>query len=183
MSAIGYLNDDTKKDKNDPFAQLKFVFNENKNSGTPLFKIFQKNFDSSTENYAVVIKNLKNNETFNFNEHKSFQTGSLYKLWVMAASFDQIKQGNLKEDEILSDDVSTLNKEFNISDDLAELTEGKVTLTVKDALFQMITISHNYAAYLLTDKIKLSTIKNYLKNNKFNESNVGEDLPSSTASD
>lgn len=183
LSAIGYLSSGKKNDKNDPFPQLKFVFNASKNTDTPLAKIFKKNFNNSIGNYAIAIKNLKSNESFYFNERQSFQTGSLYKLWVMGASFDQIKQGNLKKDEVLSDDVSALNSEFNISDDLAELTEGTVTLSVKDALYQMITISHNYAAYLLTKRVKLSTLKNYLKNNKFNESNVGDDLPSATASD
>lgn len=183
LSAIGYLSSGEKKAKNDPFSQLKFVFNANKTTDTPLAKIFKKNFDNSIGDYAVAIKNLKTNETFYFNEHKSFQTGSLYKLWVMAAVFDQIKKGNLTNGEVLTEDVDTLNEQFHIPEDTAELTEGTVTLSVKDALYQMITISHNYAALLLSKKIKVSLIRKYIIDNQFSESNVGEDLPTSTASD
>ena len=135
--------------------------------------------------YAVTIKNLKTNESYSVNEHKSFESGSLYKLWIMATVYKQIQEGNLSEDQELSDDVTNLNSKFNIDPDTAELTDGQITLTVKDALTQMITISHNYAALLLTEQIKLSSVAAFLKINGFNESAVGTDQsqPTTTASD
>lgn len=135
--------------------------------------------------YAVSIKNLKNNQSYNLNEHKSFDTGSLYKLWVMAETFEQIQSGDLSEDEILSEDVSVLNSKFNIPDDQAELTDGTITLSVDDALNQMITISHNYAALLLTERIGLSSVDTFLKANGFKESKVGINYenPTTTAAD
>lgn len=135
--------------------------------------------------YGVVIKNLKTDETYYINEHKIFETGSLYKLWVMASVYEQIQDGKLTEDEVISDDVAVINREFNISPDWAELSEGTVTFSVRDALSQMITISHNYAALLLTKKIKLSAVAVFLKEKGFIESSVGTsgDSPMSTASD
>lgn len=135
--------------------------------------------------YAVVVKSLKTPEVYFLNEHKSFEAGSLYKLWIMAESFEQIQNGSLKEDEILSEEVATLNNKFNISDEAAELTEGMVTLSVSDAINQMITISHNYAAMLLTRRIKLSTVDGFLQKNGFSESKVGinTDSPTTTAAD
>ena len=111
--------------------------------------------------YGVFIKNLNDKETYVLNEHEEFDAGSLYKLWVMAQTFKLIESGDLKEDLVLTDTIPSLNKKFSISDEFAELTEGSITLTVSSALNQMITISHNYAALLLTAKIRLSSVDSY----------------------
>lgn len=132
--------------------------------------------------YAVVIKNLKTNDSYYLNEHQEFEAGSLYKLWVMAVVYEKIKNGNLKEDEKLSADIATLNKKFNIDPDEAELKEGGVTMTTSDALNQMITISHNYAALLLTDRVGNSSLSKFLKEYGFNNSKTGQP-PKTTASD
>ena len=123
--------------------------------------------------YGVIVKNLRTGEKYYSNEHKVYKAGSLYKLWIMAAVYQSIQNGELKEDEQLSQEVEVLNDKFAIEGEAAELTEGTITLTVGDALKQMITISHNYAALLLTEKIKLSTVAKYLKEKGFNESKVG----------
>jgi len=49
----------------------------------------------------------------------------------------------------------------------------------------MITISHNYAALLLTEKLKLSQVALWLESNNFNNSKVGTDgaTPTTTPSD
>lgn len=140
--------------------------------------------DSKGE-YGIVIKNLKTGEAYKTNDHQVFESGSLYKLWVMATVFQQIQTGKLKEEEVLSEDISVLNENFSIDPEEAELTEGTITLTVHDALSQMITISHNYAALLLTQKIKLSTVAAFLRANSLTESAVGADgdSPITTPSD
>lgn len=150
-----------------------------------LSTIIQNSLTDSTGTYGVYIKNLQDNQSFYQLEHKSFKTGSLYKLWIMAVVYDQIQKGVLTEDQILSADIRTLNQKFDIDPDLAELTDGSITLSVQSALNQMITISHNYAALLLTEKVKLSTIATFLSQNGFKQSSVGTDgsNPTSTASD
>lgn len=158
-----------------------FVSSQNQN----LRKEIDKSLQGTNGTYAIVVKNLKNNESYLLNEHKVFEAGSLYKVWVMAEVFNQIQKGEIKEDEVLSSDIVTLNKKFNISSDSAELTDGGITLSVKNALNQMITISHNYAAMLLTEKIRLSKVASFLERNGFNESKVGINggSPTTTASD
>lgn len=136
--------------------------------------VLEKALAGSKGTYGVVVKNLKKEESYYFNEHKVFEQGSLYKIWIMAEAFSQIENGKLKEDEILSEDVSVLNDRFNISSASAELTDGMITLDVKAALTQMITISHNYAALMLAEKVKLSNVKAFLESNHFNESTLGE---------
>lgn len=145
-----------------------------------LEKTITKVLEGSKGKYSIVVKNLKTGESFSINSHKPNKTGSLYKLWVMATVFNQIQNGKLTEDEILSEDIQDLNYKFSIASEEAELTEGKITLTVHDALQQMITISHNYAALLLTEKIKLSSVKSFLEKNGFLESKVSDSAPIST---
>lgn len=131
--------------------------------------------------YGIAIKNLKNGQSYYVNEHRVFEASSLYKLWIMAVVYQQIQDGKLTEDQVLSEDAATLNQKFNIDPDFAEQTEGTITFAVRDALYQMITISHNYAALLLTEKIKLSSVATFLKENGFTESTVGTTGGSPTA--
>lgn len=132
--------------------------------------------------YGIVIKNLKTGQTYYYNEHRVFDTGSLYKIWVMSSTFSQIEKGKLKESEVLSQEIAILNDKFDIDSEDAELTTGTISLSVLSAIKQMITISHNYAALLLTEKIKVSTIKSFLTQNNFKESSVGQP-PKTTAYD
>jgi beta-lactamase class A len=143
------------------------------------------NLKDQKQNYAFVIKNLDTGERYYLNEHKTFETASLYKLWVMGATYRQIENGTLEKDEVLSSSVEELNRIFNIASESAELTEGDISWTVETALRNMITISDNYSALLLSSKLKISTVTAFLRSNGLTESKVGttENNPISTASD
>lgn len=147
--------------------------------------IVQNTLKETKGTYGIVIKNLKTGETYMENEHQIFEPGSLYKLWVMAATYEQVSQDKLKLDQTLSENVTTLNQKFNIDPEDAELKTGTITYTIENALTQMITISHNYAALILTAKLRLSYIAEFLQKNGFNESTVGTTgkPPSATPSD
>jgi beta-lactamase class A len=152
------------------------------NSVSKLDSIVNKALSGSQGSYSIAIKNLKTGETYYKNEHASFQSASLYKLWVMAATYKQIKDGKLKETDVLSEEIPVLNDKFNIASESAERTDGTITLSVGSALKQMITISHNYAALLLTSKIKLTSLKSFLETGGFTQSSIGEP-PKTTAAD
>ncbi len=145
----------------------------------------EKALEGTKGSYGIFIKNVKTNAVFTRNEHTSFDAASLYKLWIMAVAYNQIESGRLKKEQTLSQDVKVLNEKFDIASEAAEMTEGKVTLTVSEALEKMITISDNYAALLLAEKVRLSTVKDYLKDKGFNESTVDTNgsTPKTTASD
>ncbi|MCR4306008.1 MAG: class A beta-lactamase-related serine hydrolase, partial [Candidatus Daviesbacteria bacterium] len=85
-------------------------------------------------------------------------------------------------DDSLTGDIATLNRKFNIASDSAELKEGSMSFTVKSALRQMITISHNYAALMLTEKVKVSRVREWLTKNGFNASSVRTEDTSSPVS-
>lgn len=135
--------------------------------------------------YAISIKSLNEEDSYNLNEHKVYTAASLYKLWVMAAAYQQIQEGKLKQDEVLSSDIAKLNARFKIASEDAELKEGAISATVKESLTQMITISHNYSALLLTQRVGVTNIINFLKENGFTESSlVGKNgLPTISAYD
>lgn len=118
-----------------------------------LKKVVARVLQQQEGKYAVFIKDLISKESFSQNENDSFSSASLYKLWVMAAAFEQIKQGKIKEDDPLVADVAALNKKFDFDKDEAEFQGGSIEFSIKSAINQMITISHNYAALALLDKI------------------------------
>jgi len=124
--------------------------------------------------YGIVVKNLKTGESYFLNEHKTYEPASLYKLWVMTTAFEQLEKGDLKEDEVLSEDVQVLNDKFHIDSENAQLKEGTITLRVSDALNLMIDNSDNYAALLLAERIRNANIQKYLENHGFEESSLGE---------
>lgn len=123
--------------------------------------------------YAVAVKNMTTGEEYYYNGHKPFQPASVYKVWVMGATMDQLRQGKLADYQVLSKPVPFLNAEFGIASDAAEQKEGVISFTVNEALEAMITISHNYAAHLLNDKVGLASVSAYMARNNLNESRLG----------
>jgi len=154
-------------------------------SSAPLGQAVQDALTGTQGSYGIVILNLKTGENYSLNQHVSYASASLYKLWVMAETYRQIRDGLLKEDEILSGKYETLNADFNIDPNTAEFKTGIISMSVSDALNKMITISDNYAALLLTLRIKLTNITSFLRANGFNESTTGTsvDNPTTTAFD
>ena len=152
-------------------------------SRTNLEQIVQQSLKGTRGTYSVVVKNLKTNEEYSFDAEKTYRAGSLYKLWVMAAVIEQMQSGHINGDESLTGDIEKLNEKFNIDPELRELTKGTINFTVNSALTQMITISHNYASFLLSEKVGLSNVKLFLEKYGLSESKIGQNAPVSTAAD
>jgi beta-lactamase class A len=150
-----------------------------------LQKIVADDLAGTSGTYAVVVKNMKTGEHYELNGEHVFESGSLYKLWIMATVYQAEEKGNLDDNQELSESVENLNQKFQIDPSVAEMTDGVIDYTVHDALYKMITISDNYTALLLTSKIRLSTVASYLVSQNFDESSVGVngDAPTTTASD
>lgn len=115
-------------------------------------------FRNEEGTYAIGIKNLKTGDEYYYNQTRKFDAASIYKLWVMATVFQFIQEGKLSPTKVLSQDIASLNKTFGIASESAELKEGAISLTAIDAVEQMIEISSNYAAYLLTSIVKVTPI-------------------------
>src|SRR3989344_3101681 len=143
-------------------------------TGNSLKETVDSSLKGTHGTYAVIIKNLRTGEYFSQNEKRTYEPASLYKLWVLGAAFKQIKEGKLNRDEIISRDARDLNEIFDIASDSAELTEGTVTMKISDAIEQMITISHNYAALLLVSKIRNSNVSAFMREQGFSSSRLGQ---------
>lgn len=142
-------------------------------SESKLDKAVQDQLEGSKGSYAVVVKNLKTGESYTYNQEEIFETASLYKLWIMAEAEKQIESGKLRENQVMKDDIAKLNERFDIATESAEKTEGEISLSVINAIEKMITVSDNYAALLLSSRVRLSNVSRFLKEEGFASSNVG----------
>lgn len=136
----------------------------------------------SEGNFGIYIKNLANGKTFTLNEHRAFEAASIYKVWVMGAVYEQVKSGKISEDDPITADIEKLNRNFNLSQDDAELKEGVLDFSIGSAIEQMITISHNYATFALLEKIGRAQIEAFLQKYGLNKTNLGDPMKT-TASD
>lgn len=166
----------------DPVGSSKKFIRSITNPHRSLKNAVEKAMHGAKGDYAIAIINKETGESYSSQEHKSYGSASLYKLWVMAVAYDQMEKGKLSEEEVLKKDIEELNKKFDIASESAELKEGDIAMPVSQALTQMITISHNYAALLLSDRIGLKNVATFLKSNGFIESQIGQP-PKTTASD
>lgn len=146
-----------------------------------LAAVVKKSLEGTSGRYAVAVKNLETGEEYYQNENLIYEAASLYKLWIMLTTFDQIKAEKFDEASVMKSDVEELNKRFDIASEAAELKEGEVEMTVGDALNRMITISHNYAALLLSAKVRLSNVNEQLLKYNLSESTLNP--PKTTAYD
>ena len=145
-------------------------------------------------NYAIVIKNLKTGENYFYNENKKFDSASLYKLWVMAVAFQKIKDGTLDEEDVLSLPIDYLDNTLSTTTPTPtpegfsptptpEEQEAKtISMTTKDAIERMITVSDNYAALLVASHSGTANVVKFLKDYNFKNSNFKQP-PQTSAED
>lgn len=145
-------------------------------------KVVNNSLDQSDGIYSIIVINLKTHEIYSQNPDRVYESASLYKLWVMAATYQKLHEGKLNKDDVLTDSVEDLNHSFNIASDEAELTGGEIQHTVNEALEQAITLSDNYSALLLTKKIGITQLDSFLKKEGLIHSKTGNP-PTTTASD
>lgn len=140
------------------------------NEKSGLRQVVEHALEGTKGNYGIAIYNLKTSEFYTQNEHKTFLSASLYKLWVMAAIFDLINKDKIKDTDKMHADIDKLYERFNLASPSAN---SDINITVKDAMEKMITVSDNTAALLLTSKAKLANLRNFLNLNNFTDSKLG----------
>lgn len=149
-----------------------------------LDQIIENALEGSKGTYSLAIKNLKTGEESYRDENRIFNAGSFYKLETMLTVLREIEKGELPEEEVLAGNVEEINKVLGVTTEEAELKEGTVDFTVESALRQMIAISHNYAAVLLTEKVGVKKIQEVINNLGLKNTLIDtQDRPKTTASD
>lgn len=120
-------------------------------------------------NYGIFIKDLKRGTTYQVNADQTFEAASIYKLAVMYKAYDSINRGELKKDNVLTEDQSSLDEALTSTDPGSTPPGeyfGVVSNNVADALRAMITVSDNYAALLLANKLGWQNIDDFLHQQK-----------------
>ncbi len=142
-------------------------------SSSQLGNVIQDTIKNSPGEYGIVVKNLKTGESYEWDGTKQFASGSLYKLWVMAVVYQLIQQEKFHETDTLSKNIPDLYHEFGVTPTDQDPSTGTLTQSVTNTLFQMITISDNNSALLLTDKIGVSSVATFLQAYGLSQSHVG----------
>lgn len=122
--------------------------------------IFKNEIPQLDGHWAIVVKDLKNNKTYQYNDQVVFQSASLYKLATMWTTFQEIKNGKLKKETVISG--------WNI----------------QDALDAMITVSNNDAALALSESLGWTNMERLMKAEGFASFNLTtKDSPKVNAAD
>jgi beta-lactamase class A len=100
---------------------------------------------------ALYAKNLTTGETVSLDSARPVQTASVIKLPLMLQAFEQVKMGKLK----LSDPV-VLTKDNQVpGSGVLNLMDPGLTLSLKDAITLMMTLSDNTATNVVIDSVGL----------------------------
>ena len=158
------------------------VVKETKN---PKVEALVKSAQGFPGKWAIFVKDLKTQNTYELNSAQVFGAASVYKLAVMYAAYDTIDAGKLKKSDVLSSTKTSLDQEIagmqNQVSPQPDQTET-VSYTVERALNLMITISDNYSALLLAERLGWANMDKLMEQRGFAEINlVGENSPNITA--
>ena len=166
------------------FTPKESLSNKIKNALEPksaLQKLLDQSVKEKEGTYGIYVKNLIDSKGAAINTERQFQSASLYKLWLMAAAYQMQKDGKLPPDEELAANKFDLYQRLSLDTD-EKLKEENLSYTVKNAIEQMIIVSDNDAAYLLTARVGISEVDSFLKKYQFNNSNIAQP-PVTTAKD
>jgi beta-lactamase class A len=116
----------------------------------------QKKVDALVSGYdghvAVYAKNLTTGETVAIDADRPVQTASVIKLGLMLQTYEQVRAGKLKLSQPV---VLTKENQVGGSGILGQLDPG-LSLTLKDTITLMITLSDNTATNMLIDTVGLA---------------------------
>jgi beta-lactamase class A len=122
----------------------------------------QKKVDALASGYdghvALYAKNLTTGETVAVDADKPVQTASVIKLGLMLQAYEQVRAGKLKLSQPV---VLTKENQVGGSGILGQLDPG-LSLTLKDTITLMITLSDNTATNMLIDTVGLAPTNDML---------------------
>ena len=168
-----------------PAVQVSQAPKVTKETKNPKVEALVKSARSQPGKWAIYVKDLKNQNTYELNSAQVFGAASVYKLAVMYAAYDAIESGKLKKTDVLSSTKTSLDQKISgiqnqISPPPAQA--DNISYTVERALNLMITISDNYSALLLAEKLGWSNMDKLMESQGFSEINlVGTNSPNVTA--
>lgn len=135
--------------------------------------------------YAVVVKSLVGEDSYRFNANQIFPAGSLYKLFLLAQAYQEIEDGGLSFETVIRADQKHLEEvlgfaEFGYPSTSTEQTQ--ISYSVAEILRRIATISDNFAAIMLAEKIGWDKVSTMAKNLGADHTTIKAPI-STTASD
>jgi beta-lactamase class A len=119
-----------------------------------LNKIIKSHLDGKEGQYSVVIVKLNSEEKlYSLNGNIAFPAGSLYKLFLLSAAFEEIEKGRLKEDQEITVSQKHLIEVLGFEDFGYDPEQQNITHKVSAILRRIATISDNYASIMLAEHI------------------------------
>ena len=156
------------------------IFSQKKLNKTELSFEIEKAIGNTPGRFAVAFKNLQTKETYFLNEHEYFHAASTMKTPVMMEVFRLVDEKKIK----LNDSILIVNKfksiidgsEYSLdlgtdSDDLVYNNIGK-KMTIESLVYQMITVSSNFATNILIDIVGAQNVMKYLHSFGIKETKV-----------
>ena len=146
--------------------------------------LIEKEVANLPGHWSITIKDLKTGQAYSYKETELFPSASLYKLSVMWATLDAIEKNQLQKDQVLSGQKTELDQTLegvknNQSLDTSE--EETISYSVDEALRLMITISDNYSAILLGEKLGWTNIDQLMEKERLSSFDLESGSPKTTA--
>lgn len=117
-------------------------------------KIVDRNLQGVGGTFGIFIQSLDGKESYGQSELETFPAASLYKLVLIAAAFKEIEAGDLKLDQPIYGNKSHLTEVLGSVDFGYEEAPESISYKVDEALDRVARISDNFAAIMLTEKLR-----------------------------
>lgn len=129
-----------------------------------LNRVVKSNIDGKEGQYSVVLVRLSDGEKlYALNANQVFPAGSLYKLFLLSAAFEEIEAGRLKEDQEITVSQKHLVDTLGFEDFGYDHKQKNITHTVSAILKRIATISDNYASIMLAEHIGWEKVREQAK--------------------
>lgn len=152
-------------------------------ASSKLAAVVKKALKTQEGQYAVVVKSLTGEDSYSFNANQVFPAGSLYKLFLLAQAYQEIEDGRLSLEEVVRADQKHLEKTLGFADfGYDGESKGQISYSVAEILGRVATISDNYAAIMLAEKIGWDRISTMAKSLGADHTTIKAPI-STTASD
>lgn len=133
--------------------------------------------------YTVFVKDLKPEGKRNvcIRCEETFDAASLYKLFLMAATYQAVNDGKLTLDSEISAKMSHLEEVYGGTDfgyeDFGD--DEVISYTVREALQRVAEISDNFAALMLAEKIGWDAVQNTANEIEESETSIKDPITTS----
>jgi beta-lactamase class A len=117
-----------------------------------LYELLKENIEKGE--FGIYLLKPSTHEIHTYNKDMIFPAASLYKLVVLAAAYQQIEDGLMQEETVMSMPKSSLAAIYGDVDYGYEDAPATIEMTVSDAFSRIARYSDNFAAILLSQTIR-----------------------------